>query len=130
MSVHDDQALYDVGFAKPPTKNQFRKGTSGNPKGRPKGAKNLATVLERILRERVVISEHGARKTVTKLEAAMKQLANKAAGGDIVAIRQLIAFAASAGLEAENIDTKDQVSGSDLKLMNRLIERLQKSGKG
>ncbi|RYD84807.1 MAG: hypothetical protein EOP84_04475 [Verrucomicrobiaceae bacterium] len=28
---------YDVGFGKPPEDSRFRKGVSGNPKGRPKG---------------------------------------------------------------------------------------------
>ena len=45
------------------------------------------------LREKVVINEHGKRKTVTKLEAALKQLANKAASGDLRAIRQLVELA-------------------------------------
>src|ERR1035437_5871182 len=79
----DRDKTYDVGFGKPPSHGQFRKGVSGNPRGRPKGKRNLATVLERTLEEKVVINENGERKTVTKLEAALKQMVNKAAGGDL-----------------------------------------------
>ena len=78
-----------VGYRKPPAHTRFKKGQSGNPKGRPKGSLNLSTVLVRTLREQVVINEGGQRKTVTKLEAAVKQLANKAASGDLGALRQL-----------------------------------------
>jgi Family of unknown function (DUF5681) len=84
---------YPVGYGRPPMHTRFKKGESGNPKGRPKGSLNLATVLVRTLRERVIVNEGGHRKTVTKLEAAVKQLANKAASGDLGALRQLFMLA-------------------------------------
>jgi len=56
----------------------------------------VATVFIKTLREKVVINENGQRKTVTKLEAALKQLINKAASGDIRALRQLLESARDA----------------------------------
>jgi uncharacterized protein DUF5681 len=85
-----------VGFGKPPKATQFKKGQSGNPRGRPKGRRNLATVLEKALREQVVINENGRRKTISKFEAAFKQLVNKAASGDLRALHQLAALVRSA----------------------------------
>jgi hypothetical protein len=79
-----------VGFGRPPEATRFKKGVSGNPKGRPKGTLNVATAFMKALREKVVINEHGQRKTVTKLEAALKQLVNKAASGDLRALSQLL----------------------------------------
>lgn len=81
---------YDVGYGKPPKRTQFQKGQSGNPQGRPKGALNVATALERELNQRVTIKENGQTRSITKFEAAIKQLANKAASGDAKAIQFLV----------------------------------------
>ena len=37
---------YDVGYGKPPQHTQFKKGCSGNIKGRPRGSRNASTLLE------------------------------------------------------------------------------------
>lgn len=84
---------YPVGKGKPPEHTRFHKGQSGNPKGRRKGSKNVATLVEEALTERVVITENGTRKTITKFEAMLKQLANKAASGDHRAIKLLMPLA-------------------------------------
>jgi hypothetical protein len=50
----------------------------------------MAKVLDRTVRERVVINENGQRKTITKMQAAVKQLVNQAASGNLAAFRQLM----------------------------------------
>ena len=127
MAANEDSGEYDVGFGKPPKHTCFRKGTSGNPKGRPKGTRNLATILERALREKVVINENGVRKTITKFEAALKQLVNKAACGDLAAMRQLSALAGTTEVEAATAQKELSMVEADQKIMNRLLERLQTS---
>jgi Family of unknown function (DUF5681) len=81
---------YPVGYGKPPEASRFRKGRSGNPTGRPKGRATLATVLQRALAARVTVTEHGRRTRKSKLEIALTQLVNKAAGGDLGATRLLV----------------------------------------
>lgn len=124
-----ESAQSDIGYGKPPKHSRFRKGTSGNPAGRPKGTKNLATLLERTLREQVVINESGRRKTVTKGEAAIKQLVNKAASGDLTALRLLSVLAASTETTGPTDPSKGVPAASDQKIMNRLIEKMQNSRK-
>jgi Family of unknown function (DUF5681) len=85
----NQEPKYEVGFQRPPRHTQFRKGTSGNPKGRPREAKNLAAVLDKALAEKVTIVENGRRRKITKRSAMIKQLVNKAASGDLRASRQL-----------------------------------------
>ena len=48
---------YAVGYGKPLRHTGFQKSRSGNPKGRPKGSKNLATLLAEALDEKVQVTE-------------------------------------------------------------------------
>jgi hypothetical protein len=81
---------YQVGYGRPPEYSRFRKGESGNPLGRPKGSKNLATLLNDALNEPLVVTENGKRKRITKRKAVLKQLVNKAASGNARAIQLLL----------------------------------------
>jgi hypothetical protein len=84
---------YDVGYGKPPKRTQFRKGQTGNPKGRPKGTKNIARIVDQVCRERVrVKGENGNYYYMTKMQAIMTQLTNQAARGDIKATRMCFAI--------------------------------------
>jgi len=80
---------HEKGYGRPPKSGQFKKGQSGNPKGRPKGSINLATLTLREARERIRISGPKPR-TITKQEAMLKQLTNQAAQGNLRAMRELI----------------------------------------
>jgi len=115
-----------VGYCSPPEATRFKKGVSGNPRGRPKGSLNVATVLTRTLREKVTINENGRRRTVTKLEAAVKQLVNKAAGGDLRALHQLTALARDAEAEQNVRDAQRQDLGElDRDVMQGILRRFQ-----
>ncbi|MEO8727294.1 MAG: DUF5681 domain-containing protein [Acidobacteriaceae bacterium] len=60
---------------------QFEKGKSGNPKGRPKGSQNPATIFNRVAREFITVTENGRTRKLTKLEAIILQAHNKALAG-------------------------------------------------
>ena len=57
---------YEVGYAKPPESRQFPKGASGNPKGRPKGAKSMSSILAKVGRERVKLTVNGKPPSMTE----------------------------------------------------------------
>jgi hypothetical protein len=86
----NNEDSYAVGYRNPPDHTRFAKGQSGNPKGRPKGSQNLATLLAKAGRERINVKENGRTRSITKFEASMIQLANKAASGDLKATRELL----------------------------------------
>lgn len=77
---------YEVGYKKPPPDFQFRKGQSGNPKGRPKGVNNFKTDLAAELNERVRITEGGEEKVLTKQQVLIKRATEKGSKGDMRAI--------------------------------------------
>jgi Family of unknown function (DUF5681) len=84
--MSDDEA---VGYGKPPVRTRFKKGVSGNKGGRPKGSKNFSTLFRKELIRKVWISENGQRRKVTKMEATIMQIVNRAATGDPKAIQIL-----------------------------------------
>ena len=52
--------ITSAGYCNPPEHSRFKKGQSGNVRGRPPGSLNLATVLARTLREKIAIETNKA----------------------------------------------------------------------
>jgi hypothetical protein len=80
---------YEVGRGKPPKDSQFKKGQSGNPRGRPCGAKNMATLVGEALDEKVTVTDNGRRRKVSKREIIATQLVNRSAQADLKAMQIL-----------------------------------------
>lgn len=55
-------------------RTKFIKGRSGNPKGRPKGSRNLASSFAEVSREQITVTEGGRRRTMTKADAILYQV--------------------------------------------------------
>ena len=118
-------AAQAVGYGKPPKDTQFKPGQSGNRKGRPKGSLNIATILARTLREQVAVNEGGRRRSISKLEAAVKQIVNKAATGDAAAIRFLIGLTQMVETQFEPQGPPAELPENDRKVMASLLARIQ-----
>jgi Family of unknown function (DUF5681) len=58
---------YEVGYARPPSANRFKKGQSGNPYGRPRGAKNRRPPLNEQRMKTIILDE--AYRKITLNEA-------------------------------------------------------------
>jgi hypothetical protein len=92
---------YEIGYGKPPRHTRFVKGRSGNPNGRPKRV-DFARLVHRAFNEKVAIKENGERRIITKQQAALKQLVNKAASGDTRAICEMLKLQAALEQLPEN----------------------------
>ena len=121
----DSDAPDEVGYGKPPRSGQFTKGRSGNPKGRPKGSKNLASVVLRESRQPVKITGPRGSRTVTKLEATVMQIGNKAAQGDPRAAREFIPLIERAEEAAGGESSPVSVHELDQKAMQSLLRRMR-----
>ncbi len=75
-------ADYEVGYCKPPLHTRFQPGRSGNPRGRPKGTKNLKTDLMEELGEKILVHEGERSHWVSKQRAVVKTLVMRTLKGD------------------------------------------------
>ena len=110
MSGDDD---YEAGYGKPPKSGMFKKGQSGNPKGRPKGVKNFQTELRSVLRSKVTVTVAGKPKLVSVVKAALMRLREKALKGDQRALEIVLGYA------------QESSSASDARLRERQLSKLE-----
>lgn len=85
-----DLQPFTSGYMKPPAERQFKKGTSGNPKGRPKTPETPYTALQKVLDRKVSLA--GSGRKIPIREALLLRLRDLAHGGDrrAVALQQRI----------------------------------------
>lgn len=118
---------YEVGYGKPPLHSRFKPGQSGNPRGRPKGTKNLKTDLAEELRERVVIREGGQSKEVTKQQAVIKAILKRTLQGDSRASTLLTSLMMRLLDTGEGAPSAEEALGEDEReILRRFEDRLRR----
>jgi hypothetical protein len=119
-------ANYSVGYCRPPVGRPFRPGHSGNPRGRPKGGRNLTSVIGAAVGKIIAVKASGRRRRrrITKLEAAVEQLANRAAKGEARATQLLLALVQTHEAKPDRPDA-DGIGEADALAMAELARRLR-----
>jgi hypothetical protein len=109
-----DESEHDlaVGYGRPPAQSRFRKGQSGNPRGRPRGRRNEPP-YEAVLGQMVTIRQDGVERRVTGAEAFLLHVTKRGLDGDGPATRAALA-AIEQALAARGSSLRDTISGFDV----------------
>jgi hypothetical protein len=121
----DDERDYEVGYGKPPPHTRFVKGQSGNSRGRPRGAKNMKTLLSKALNELVVVTDNGGRRKVSKREAIITQLVNRSAKADFKAIQILLGMIRDIESDTDPHSSDPTFTEADQQIIQRLQARFR-----
>lgn len=114
-----------VGYGKPPKHTRWKKGQSGNPKGRKKGSRGLKKDLDEALKATLTINVGGKKRKGTTQALAMYALAAKSATGDLRAIEALIKLVLDIfGPEDRGTGTA-RLSMQDQQLIERVLGRVE-----
>ena len=90
MRKRQDPNTYDVGYCKPPKATQFRKGQSGNPRGRRKPPKTPRDVLKQALNQKMSVRQDGVVTRMSVLELIINSLTRLAIKGETRAVAQVL----------------------------------------
>lgn len=118
-------ANYSVGYGRPPLESRYKAGSSGNARGRPKGSKNLKTLVKEAMTASISIQEGEKTRKVSRLEGVLLRQLQKALTGSDRAAVAVFKIAMQLGLldESDGHDGEVALSGRDEEILNELISR-------
>jgi hypothetical protein len=85
----------EYGYGRPPKHRQFKKGKSGNPRGRSKGSKNFKTLVADLLAQKIPVTERGRRRSLPAVEVLLRQTLASALKGDAKSTQQIFQLMAN-----------------------------------
>jgi Family of unknown function (DUF5681) len=112
-----------VGYKRPPLHTRFKPGQSGNPKGRPRHARNLKTEFLEELCEPIRVREGDREMKISKQRALVKSLIGAAIKDDMRAASAIVSFCTRIfGNEPED-DQPQSTASDDLEILNEFVGR-------
>ena len=93
---------YEVGFGRPPKGTRFKKGSSGNPTGRPTKKMSVSDLFERELAGKVTVNGPGGPEKMTKQELLIRSNINEAIKGRPAAFKWAMLMISRLKLDEHN----------------------------
>lgn len=118
---------YRVGYGRPPVASRFRKGASGNPKGRPKGSPSLQDLMAREARRHVKVKTADGVEAVPKIDVLVRKLYAKALEGDLGASRLIMQSLTGLDDRREEDAAVDPIDpmAVDAEVLQRMLQRIE-----
>ena len=121
---------YAIGYGKPPKGRPFPKGRSGNTKGRPRGAPNLATVLRKVLTEELSVTQGARQLKMTAFEAMIRKHRQAALNGNVKSLTTLLTLMREYCPELLAQEVKATLAADDQMLIAEFYNRTNGLGEG
>ena len=120
----------ESGYKRAPKATQFKRGCSGNPKGRPKGVRSLKAELKGLMEKRVRIRADGEQRQVTRQRLMLLKFFEKAANGDIRALTQMMNMAMKLEASDPMQSEPDIVTDNDRAIVEEFFRQNSPSNEG
>jgi Family of unknown function (DUF5681) len=121
---------YDVGYGKPPKATQFKKGQSGNLRGRPKGALNLATIIQQELAKPIDVIQNGKTVRMTKGQVLATGQVNQALNNKPRAVEMVVKLSQTAATSEALAVNAAPILEQDNAIIERYIASRRQFGGG
>ena len=113
---------YDVGYGKPPKHTRFRSGVSGNPAGRKPGSLGIPAKLQKILNQKVRVTDGGVDRYLSLEDVMYRSIVNKGAKGDLKAA-QLVLGILGAVADEPATPINPQLASEDQAILSDYLRR-------
>ena len=110
-------------YGRPPKDRQFKPGKSGNPKGRPKRSRNIATEILAELDRKITVREDGREIKLSKAEALAKSLVARALKGEMRAVGMLLSILPEKFAVVPDANQESALEQQEVAILERLIAR-------